>query len=139
MNDYRLADMSKTLLTLATAYFVSCSFLVAPADAASRWKGSSTNTIGTFNYGAVSFTVEGKQIKNFLIEGVTTSGCGGYKNVFVPRIRISGSKFSVAYRPLPGYDDVIRVSGRFNGATASGTFKEGNLCSNAGKFTARRR
>ncbi|CAB4920256.1 unannotated protein [freshwater metagenome] len=105
----------------------------------SRWRGSSTNLKGDFTYGKVSFTLSGSTIRDFVIEGVTTSGCGGFKSVVVPRIRLKGSVISVKYRPIEGIDDWIVIAGRIRGGKATGTFREGPLCSNEGRFTARRR
>lgn len=132
--------MKHSLSALSIAALLAVLIAPAPAFAASKWKGKSTNMTGNFNYGPVSFTVQGNRIKNFLIEGVTTSGCNGYKNVFVPSgIKIKGTRFSGAYQPIPGIDDIITVSGRIVGSKATGTFVEGPLCSNAGKFVATRR
>jgi hypothetical protein len=126
--------MKQVLLALVVSILIP---LGARAD--TSWKGTSTNMSGNFNYGPVTFTVRGNKIRNFKIEGVTTSGCGGYKNVVVPSIKIRGKKFSAVYIPIPGIDDKIRVKGSFNGNKATGTFSEGPLCSNAGKFKATRR
>lgn len=114
--------------------------MLMPLDASAdtTWRGTSTNMSGNFNYGRVSFKVSGKRIRNFIVEGVTTSGCGGYKNVVVPRINIKNGKFSAVYTPIPGINDKIRVKGKFSGTKATGTFSEGPLCSNAGKFKATR-
>ena len=109
---------------------------VSAAHAASKWQGTSTNASGNFNYGKVTFTLDGKVIKDFLIEGVTTSGCSGYKNVIVPRINVRGTKFTVKYIPIPGINDAVVVTGTFKGNKVTGSFAEGPLCSNAGKFTA---
>ncbi|MFM1847178.1 MAG: hypothetical protein RL417_652 [Pseudomonadota bacterium] len=118
------------------------SLCAAPSvEAQSSWRGTSTNMAGNFNYGPVSFKVRSGFVRNFLVEGVTTSGCGGYKSVIVPKIKIRGRTFKGTYRPIPGIDDVIRVNGKFDSKfkRASGTFSEGPLCVNAGKFSARKR
>lgn len=127
---------NRTLSSLVLMAFVAFS---STAYAASKWEGTSTNTKGDFNYGKVTFTLQGNTIKNFKIEGVTTSGCGGYKSVIVPKIKVRGSKFSAGYVPVPGLDDIVVVNGKIRGNTATGTFSEGPLCSNAGKFRAKRK
>lgn len=106
--------------------------------AADKWEGRATNLKGDFKYGKVTFTVSGSRIKNLQIEAVTTSGCGGFKNVIVPSVKIRKTRFSASYRPIPGIDDIVRVSGTISNGKARGTFSEGPLCVNAGKFSAKR-
>jgi hypothetical protein len=129
-----------TLAVLAAAAFLVTG--ATPALAA-KWTGKATNLAGDFNYGKVTFTTSGSTMKNLVIEGVTTSGCGGYKSVIVPKLKIRGGKFSASYVPVPGLNDVIRVRGTIRGSRASGQFSEGPLdiskpplCQNKGKFTA---
>ena len=130
--------MKKHLILLILTFV--CSITVASsAYAASKWEGTSTNLKGDFRYGKVSFTLEGKTIKNFIVEGVTTSGCGNYKSVVVPKMKVKGNKFSAYYTPIPGINDVIIVTGTIKGNSASGTFSEGPLCSNSGKFKAKKK
>lgn len=119
------------LLLLAFHTNIACAF--------DRYEGSATNSTGTFNYGKVTFTVNGSTMKDLKIEGVTTSGCGGYKNVIVPRVKIRGTKFSAGYVPIPGLDDIVTVSGTIRNGRVTGIFNEGPLCQNSGKFTARRK
>ena len=107
--------------------------------AVDRYEGQATNSTGTFNYGKVTFTVSGTTMKDLKIEGVTTSGCGGYKNVIVPKIKIRGTKFSAGYVPVPGLDDIVTVSGTIRNGKVTGIFAEGPLCQNDGKFTARKK
>jgi hypothetical protein len=116
----------------------------SPALAA-KWTGKTTNTKGHFNHGKVTFSTSGSTMKNLIIEGVATSGCGGYKRVIVPKLKIKGSKFSAVYVPISDLNDVIRVAGTISGSKASGRFSEGPLdigkpplCQNSGKFTARK-
>lgn len=123
---------SHVLLSLAVA-------MPCAAYADSKWQGSSTNTAGNFKYGKVTFARKGNTIKNFIIEGVTTIGCRGYKGVVVPKIKVRRNKFLTSYTPVPGVNDVIVVSVKVSGNKVSGTFSEGPLCSNAGKFTAKRK
>ena len=111
------------------------------AEAAGRdgaWKGSAKSSDGKFRYGKVTFTVKGTKMKNLKIESVpVSSDCGGYKNVVVPKLTIKGNRFTGAYQPVPGVDDIISVNGTFKNGVAKGTFSEGPLCSGDGKFTAR--
>lgn len=130
------------------AVLAAAAFLAAGATPAlaARWTGKATNLAGDFNYGKVTFTTSGSTMKNLVIEGVTTSGCGGYKSVIVPKLKIRGGKFSASYFPLGrSYNDVILVSGTIRGSKATGRFSEGPhdpakppLCQNKGKFTASR-
>jgi hypothetical protein len=129
---------TKVIPFLLSSVLVVCSF-ASTAVAQSRWKGTSTNMSRNFNYGPVSFTLRGRTIKDFKVEGVTTSGCGGFKNVVVPRIAVRGNRIRATYRPIPGIDDFIRVNGTILGSRASGTFSEGPLCVNAGRWSARKR
>jgi hypothetical protein len=112
---------------------------LSTAHAGSKWQGTSTNPAGNFNYGKVTFTLDGKIMKNFIIKGVTTSGCGNYNNVVVPRINVQGTKFNATYVSIAGINDIIVVSGKFNGNKVTGSFSEGPLCSNAGKFSAKKK
>jgi hypothetical protein len=120
---------SLALLALCSAATLACADPV--------WEGKATNDAGTFNFGTVSFTVKGKQIVDFRITRVTTSGCGGMKDVIVPNgIAIKGTDFAGSFQPIPGIDDTIIVTGTISGTNASGTFSEGPTCRNSGKFTA---
>ena len=101
------------------------------------WEGTSTNVKGDFTYGKVSFTVSRGKVSNFIIEGVTVSGCGGYKSIVVPKLTISGKSISGRYVPVPGIDDVITVKARFAGGVIRGTFTEGPMCIASGRFVAR--
>ncbi len=126
----------------AAVLALSCALLLAVPGAlaapAGSYKGKATSKDGTFNYGKVTFTVSGSKIKNLRIQGVTTSGCGGFKDVIVPKLTIKGSSFSATYKPVKDVDDTIKVKGTFKGSTAKGTFEEGPVCVNAGRFTAKR-
>lgn len=107
------------------------------APASGIWRGTSTNLDRNFNYGPVSMKVRKGVITNFLIEGVTVSGCGGYKSIVVPRLVIRGTKVSGSYQPIPGINDEIKVTGSFAGGAFRGVFTEGPLCQGAGRFIAR--
>ena len=139
MNGVAMPNLGELIMKRAVLLLVAAMMIPLGASADSNWRGTSTNLTGNFNYGPVTFKVSGNKIVKFKIEGVTTSGCGGYKNVLVPRITIKKNKtFSVVYTPIPGIDDKVRVKGKFNGNKVTGTFSEGPLCSNAGKFRATR-
>jgi len=99
--------MKQVLLALVVSILIP---LGARAD--TSWKGTSTNMSGNFNYGPVTFKVRGSKILNFKIEGVTTSGCGGYKNVVVPTIKIRGKTFSAVYTPIPSLDGKFKATRR---------------------------
>ena len=103
------------------------------------WSGTSTNMAGDFSYGAVSFTVGRGVITKFRIDGVTVSGCGGFKSIIVPKLTISGRSTSGRHVPIPGVDDVIIIKARFTKGMIKGTFTEGPLCSGEGRFIARPR
>ena len=102
-----------------------------------KWTGTSTNMAGDFSYGKVSFTVARGVVRDFVIEGVTVSGCGGYKSIVVPRLTIKGTSISGSYDPVPGVQDTITVKARFAGGAIRGTFTEGPTCVGAGRFVAR--
>lgn len=111
---------------------------VAEAAAPGAWKGRATSMDRSFKYGKVTFTVKGDTMRKLTIEGVTvSSNCGGYKTIYVPKLTIKGKRFTGAYQPVKGVDDIISVHGTFSGGTAKGTFSEGPLCDGAGRFTAR--
>jgi hypothetical protein len=132
--------MRTRLLVIAAVLCVAATALPALADAAARsgsWKGQATSEDGSFKYGKVTFRVRGNTIRNLKIEGVTVSGCGGFKSIVVPRLTIRGSRFSGSYKPVPDVDDVIIVRGTISGRTARATFSEGPTCVGKGRFTAR--
>ena len=101
------------------------------------WVGTSTNMAGDVDYGKVRFTVARGVVKDFVIEGVSVSGCGGYKSIVVPRLTIKGSSISGSHDPVPGVQDTIIVKARFAGGVIRGTFTEGPTCVGAGRFVAR--
>ena len=100
--------------------------------------GTSTNLAGDFAFGKVSFTVSSGAVTDFIVEGVTVMGCGGYKSIVVPRLTVKGLTMSGSYVPVPGVDDTIKVKGRLVGGVIRGTFSEGPTCAGAGRFVARR-
>lgn len=136
------------LLAPAVAVGLASAFVTPPAVAVTalpsrsgvsqgKWTGTSTNMAGDFNYGKVSFTVTGGDVRDFLIEGVTVSGCGGFKSIVVPRLTLKGTVMSGSYDPVPGVKDTITVKARFAGGVVRGTFTEGPTCVGAGRFVAR--
>ena len=147
MGGWRGATASAVAVTAGVALFPTTTSQAVPAPAVApraaipqgSWEGTSTNMTGDFAYGKVSFTVARGKVTKFRIEGVTVSGCGGYKTIVVPRLAISGSSISGRYVPVPGVDDVITVKARYAGGAIRGTFTEGPLCSGAGRFVARPR
>lgn len=123
----------------ATASDLAPRASVAKAPARGAWAGTSTDMSRTFSYGAVSFTVGKGVITDFVIEGVTASGCGGFTTIAVPRLTIQGNRITGSYQPSPGIDDVIIVRASFAGGVIRGAFTEGPLCRASGRFTARPR
>lgn len=129
--------MLRTSAVLALLIVALVAVPVALAAPAGSYKGQATGVDGTFKYGKVTFTVKGSTIRNLRVRGVTTSGCGGFKDVIVPKLTIKGNRFSGTYKPVAGIDDKITVSGSFSGSSVKATFKEGPLCVNRGRFTAK--
>jgi len=135
----------RSRLIIAAAAVVLLPALATPATGAPAaaepgpWTGKATSKDRSFKYGKVTFRVRGSTIRNLKIQAVTVSGCGGLKDVVVPRLRIRGTRFSGAYEPVPGVDDTIIVRGRISGGRATGTFTEGPTCVGEGRFTARAR
>ena len=126
----------------ATLLLTAGSAVASPATPArgvptGKWAGTSTNMAGDVNYGKASFTVRRGVVTDFVIEGVTVNGCGGYKSIVVPRLTIKGSSIGGSYDPVPGVQDTITVKGRFAGGVIRGTFTEGPTCVGAGRFVAR--
>ncbi|MCW2959130.1 MAG: hypothetical protein JWP18_1933, partial [Solirubrobacterales bacterium] len=76
-------------------------------------------------------------------------GCGGFMTViFAPKDKetqivkgsatIKGNRLSVTYRPVRSIENqTTTISATFKGSKVTGTFKSGNLCGNAGRFTAK--
>ena len=138
--------MNGRLVRFVAAGALAASLVAAASSAAAtpagggvpqgQWTGTSTNMDGTFNYGKVSFTVGKGVITNFRIEAVTVSGCGGYRNILLPRLTIKGRSITGSYEPVPGIDDVVIVTARYVGGKIRGTFTEGPTCVGKGRFVA---
>lgn len=131
-----MSPRSAVLLVLVALVAIPVAEAIA-APKSGTWTGKATNMTRDVDYGKVTFTVKGKTIRNLKIESVTTDGCGGLKSVIVPKLTITGNRFKGSYQPVAGVDDIIVVHGTFKGTTAKGTFNEGPLCENAGRFTAK--
>ena len=126
--------------------------LAAPAAAeAVTYRGTATSTDRDFKYGAVRVVVRNSRVTRLTIESVTTTGCGGFMTlVFNPRDRgariVRGSarisrrgRFFVRYRPDRTVEDQsTQIRARFSGRRVTGSFRSGDLCVNAGYFSARR-
>jgi len=132
---------TRLLIALALLCLAAVPATVGAAAKAGSWRGQATSKDGKFRYGKVTFRVSGTTMRNLKIESVTVSNCGGLglKTVFVPRVRIRGTRFSAAYKPVKDVDDTIIVRGTIKGRSARGTFSEGPTCVGEGKFTARAR
>jgi hypothetical protein len=90
-----------------------------------------------FSYGKVTFKVKGSTMRDLKIEAVTVNGCGGFMTLVIPKLSIEGRRFTGAYQPVPGTDQLVSVNGTFSGKTAKGTFSAGPLCQGSGRFIAR--
>jgi hypothetical protein len=127
--------------------------LAIPAQAAGpdgTYKGQAKSLKSDFRYGKVTFKVRGSKVTKAIIEGVTTTGCGGFMSVvFAPgdpetqivsgSAKIKNGRFSVKYRPVRDIEDqATTIKARFSGGKVTGTFESGDLCVNDGRFTATR-
>jgi hypothetical protein len=126
--------------------------LAVPATAgpAKTYTGKATSTDRSFRYGKVTVKTAGKKVTLVKIEGVTTTGCGGFMSViFSPGSKgvqitkgsatIKGGKLAVTYRPtseVPTQKTELKAT--ITASTVTGTFKSGELCENAGRFSAKR-
>ena len=138
----------RLLLASAVSMGAALLFVAGPAGASpgiparggvppGKWTGTSASMAGDINYGKVRFAVARGVVKDFIIEGVTVSGCGGYKSIAVPRLTVKGNAISGSYDPVPGVQDTIIVTARYVGGVIRGTFTEGPTCVGAGRFVAR--
>ena len=126
--------------------------LTAPASAgtAGTYRGKATNMDRDFNYGKVSMKVRAGKVTSLVIQAVTTTGCGGFMDVvFAPSdpetkivkgsARVRDGRISVTYRPVEDIEDqTTTIRARIKGTRVTGTFESGDLCGNAGRFSARR-
>lgn len=140
-------------LRSAALTLIAATAAAAPALAASwdgTYKGKATNLAGDFNYGKVLVKVKSNKVTYLEIEGVTTSGCGGYMNVvFAPNDpetqiiggspRIRDGRMTVKYRPVRDIEEQdTYIDARFKGNRVTGKFESLGYCENEGRFTARR-
>jgi hypothetical protein len=94
--------------------------------------------------------VRAGKVTSLVIKAVTTTGCGGFMDVvFAPRdpetgivagsARLRDGRLSVTYRPVKSIErQSTTIRARIAGSRVTGTFESGELCGNAGRFTARR-
>ena len=141
--------MHRIAITLA---LVAAAALAAPAAAGPSvtYKGQARSTDSDFRYGKVRIVVRDRRVTRIVIESVTTTGCGGFMNVvFAPSdrdlqivsgsVRVRNGRFAVKYRPTKDVEDqTTEIRARITSRSATGTFESGDLCVNAGRFTARR-
>lgn len=144
-----MRTMRRVTTPLALAGVVA---LAAPAAAgpARTYTGKATSTDRTFNYGKVTVRTSGAKVTLVKIEAVTTTGCGGFMSViFSPATKgtqivkgsatLKGGRLAVTYRPDASVkDQTTELKATITGSTATGTFRSGSLCVNAGRFSARR-
>lgn len=141
----RLRSMLCVLITAAV--------VAVPAQAASpngTYRGKATNLDRDFNYGKVTVRVKNSRVRFLKIEAVTTTGCGGFMDVvFAPddpetkiiggSARIKNGRFTVKYRPVGSVESQDTfITARFKAGRVTGRFESMSLCSNAGRFTAKR-
>ena len=123
---------------------------VGAAAVDGTYKGRATNMDRDFRYGKVTMRVRSGKVTKLAIESVTTTGCGGFMSViFAPNdpetqivegsARIRRGRLSVKYRPVRDIEDqTTTIKARVRGGRVTGTFASGDLCSNGGRFTAKR-
>jgi hypothetical protein len=140
--------MRRSIVVLPLVLAVSLSSPAA-AGPARTYKGKATSTDATFKYGPVTIKRSGTKVTLVKVESVTTTGCGGFMTViFAPKDKetqivkgsatIKGNRLSVTYRPVRSIENqTTTISATFKGSKVTGTFKSGNLCGNAGRFTAK--
>ncbi len=137
-------------IVLALLALLAVPTTVGAAGPAGTYKGRATSMDRDFKYGKVTMKVRGSKVTNLKIESVTTTGCGGFMNViFAPNdpetqivegsARIRNGRLKVKYRPVRDVEDqATTIDARVSGGKVTGTFRSGDLCVNAGRFTARR-
>jgi hypothetical protein len=140
-------------LAVPAALVLATLALAAPATAGSAgtYRGKATSTDRSFKYGKVTMKVAGGRVRLLEIKAVTTSGCGGFMDVvFAPRdtknikivkgsAKLKGGRLSVTYRPDRTVESQqTTIAARVRGSKVTGTFKSGDICGNAGRFTAKK-
>ena len=136
------------LLVAGVAAATSVPALAAGFDG--TYRGQAKSLESDFRYGKVTVKVTNNRVKYLEIEGVTTTGCGGFMDVIFapadPETQIIGGsakivdgRFKVRYRPVRSIEDqATTISARFVGGRVTGTFSSKDLCVNAGRFSAKR-
>jgi hypothetical protein len=137
-------------LSIPVLLAVLVSLALPSAVGAATYKGKATNMERDFKYGKVTVRTKGAKVTYIEIESVTTSGCNGNMAiVFAPNdpetqivkgsARIKNGRLSVTYRPVKSIEDqATKISARVTGSKVTGTFESGDLCSNEGRFSAKR-
>lgn len=107
----------------------------------------------TFKYGKVTMHVKDRRVRTLKIESVTTNGCAGVSAmaiVFAPSSQaqkiVGGSaklsksgRLIVSFRPDKTVEEqIVSIRATVKKASASGTFESVGICTNAGRFTAKR-
>jgi hypothetical protein len=139
--------------TRLLAALVAALALAAPATAGSAgtYRGKATSLDRSFKYGKVTMKVSGGRVRKLEIEAVTTTGCGGFMDVvFAPgdkenikivkgSAKLGNGRLNVTYRPDKTVEDQqTTIKAKITGSKVTGTFESGDLCVNAGRFTARK-
>ena len=139
-------NRSIALLTLFAAMTVPA----AAAGPNGTYRGKATNMDRDFNYGKVLVKVRNNKVTSLKIEAVTTTGCGGFMDVvFAPSdpetqiiggsAKITNGRFTVKYRPMRDIEDQDTfITARFKAGKVTGRFESMSICSNEGRFTAKR-
>jgi hypothetical protein len=140
------------LLPLTIAMAVA---LAAPAAAGptTTYKGKATSKDKTFRYGKVTMRVKDRRVTNLKIESVTTNGCAGVSAmniVFSPSSKaqkiVGGSaklsksgRLVVSFRPDKTVEEqIVSIRATVKKSSASGVFESVGICTNEGRFTAKR-
>jgi hypothetical protein len=142
----RLRSIVLALLAVAV-----CAVPALAAGFNGTYKGQAKSLESDFRYGKVTVRVKNNKLTFLKIEAVTTTGCGGFMDVVFapsdPETQIiggsakikPGGKFTVKYRPVKDIEDQDTfINATFKGGKVTGKFESMSLCSNAGRFTAKR-
>jgi hypothetical protein len=144
-----MRPLALAALAVAAAVCLALPTGVGAAASTTTYRGMATGTDG-FKYGKVIMKVRRNKVTSVKIESVTTTGCGGFVTlVFAPSARatqitrgsarLHNGRLSVTYRPVKSIEDqTTTLRARVRGGKVRGTFKSGDMCTNAGRFTARR-
>ncbi len=120
----------------------------APAHAADTYRGQATSTDPSFRYGKVTVKRTNARVTFVEIKAVTAY-CAGQPLlrtiVYRPSMqaiegsnRILRGSMKITYRPVRSAESWTRLTIRFSGRRAIGVFDETGLCTDRGRFTARR-